>query len=452
MKKIELSNKKYKILSYIPLITMALFTILMGFLILKLPVAKINVFDLNEKFGTIYSGKRFDEISGLSLLSLILLIAYLLMITYLIGGLLINKVGYKYNKLFNKPYSRILEIISPVFILVFLVSGFVMIGQINKADLGLKIISVGLYPILSIILSLISLIVVVGSLVLCHLYEKNNPEIMNNWEEERKKALETKKVNSGSKTQSKSKNNRVFVVIIAAVVMISLFSSRTTNIFERVKDSKSFSATSLKSYILGNNSFTPKNVEYIIGKPNVEPEEIPNEGTYEVIYYTSEYSELNDKIEKLEEYLILAVKNADRTRASKILKQYQKTELEKEALVYGEAKITYEVSYLYYNPIIVKVVYNSFVAEGLPSVTKELKNVEILNISSKTVDSNVKSIESVKYIATYTDGSYIYGESENVSIMKDGVASSTYEGDYVGKTLKWQDEFGTYEVVAPSFN
>lgn len=455
MKKIELSNKKYKILNYVPLIAMALFTVLMGILIFKAPVAKIDAFDLNEKFGTIFSGKRFDEISGLSLLSLVLIITYLLMIIYLIGGLLINKVGYKYNKLFNKPYSRILEIISPIFALVFLVSSFIMIGQINRVDLGLNIIKVGLYPILSIILSLINLIAVVGALVLCHLHEKDNPEIRNNWEEERKKALENKGYTSNSKKQSKSKNARLLAVIIVAVVLITLYSSRTgeTSIFERVKDSTSFKATSLKKYVSGNNTFTPGNIEFIIGKPDVEPEEIPTEGTYEVRYYTNEYSKLNDKTERLEKYLLLAIKNADRTRASKILKQYQKNELEKETLVYGEAKITYEVRSANRYPVYLqKVVYNSFVAEGISSVAKEVKSVKILNLTSDYSSPNVSSIESIEYIATYTDGSFIYAESENVSVMKDGVASSTYEGSYVGQTFKWSDEFGTYEVVATSLN
>ena len=62
----EKSSKVYKILNLIPSVAFAAFAVLMVVFICALPVAGINALGLKENFGTILSGTRFDEIYGLS--------------------------------------------------------------------------------------------------------------------------------------------------------------------------------------------------------------------------------------------------------------------------------------------------------------------------------------------------------------------------------------------------
>ena len=109
---------------------------------------------------------------------------------------------------------------------------------------------------------------------------------------------------------------------------------------------------------------------------------------------------------------------------------------------YGKVEIKYSD-----NGYLREVVYNAVNVEGMGSVTKKLVDVKVLKVIETTAESNTNKIAKLTYLATYADGSFIYRAETNVAVVVDDEAVTTYEGSYVGKTMKWQDQFGKYEVV-----
>ena len=450
-KKLKLSNKSYKIWNVIPAVTFTIFAGLVLVFMCTLPVARVDAFGLKEKFGTVLSGTRFGEIVGLDSLSLTLLIVGLVTFVYAVVVLLHKVTSLKYRKVFGKPLFRWLEIVSIAFLVVHLVFAFAIIGKINAADDGLNIIKVGAYPIVTIILTIVSLLIVGLSIVLSISYEKENPELFENWVEERKKLKEEYKTSKGKKIANKAGQKAAKFALLPVMIVAMLLINSTNNpirtLTQRLEATKTFNASTLKNTLMedaGSFNINKYNIESKIGNSYVP--EGSSEDSENVVYFTENYIELIGKAERNQKYLSFAVEKGD-SRISKLLKQSMQLEEEYETLVYGSAEIKYT-----YNGYLKEVVYNSITNETLHSVPKKLEHVRVFKVYEDYSDSSntTKTIKKIAYLATYADGSFIYKTCENVSVVVDGENVSIYEGSYIGKTLKWQDQFGSYEVVGTS--
>lgn len=447
----KLSNKAYDILSFIPVAVFVIFAILMVVFMVLLPVANINAFGLNEEYGSILSGTKFDEIAGLNSLSITLLVFALVTVIYAIT-LLIHKFSVlKYRKLFGNPLYKLLEVVTVPFVLAYLVFSIIIIKKINVADEGMGIIRVGFYPILTIISSIVCLLGVMVSMVLYNAYEKSNPNIKEAWEEERQKVKAEGKTSKAKKVANKAGQKFAKLIILPAVILIVLSSSFAItgigNVVQRFEDVKPFDASELKQALIkddGKFEIDRTTIESVIGKsyvPDGDTEDKDN-----VVYYTDNYISFLGKLERNQKYSLLAIEQGD-YRISGLLKQAKNLEIEQETLAYGKAEINYSSGY------VTGVVYNNIIIDGFSSITKKLDKVEIFKVvevySDQTHTTN--KVEKVAYWATYSDGSFIYGTCENVAVvLEDGTVTTAYEGSYVGKTIRWQDEFGEYEVVAPA--
>lgn len=450
---LKLKDKTYKILTYIPVIAFAAFVVLMGIMMFKLPVAKIGLYDLDEKFGTVFSADRFDEIAGLSVLSAIVIIGFMATILCFIFFLLFRSApAYKYTKTFNRPFYKILEIVSSVFVLVYLVFGFIMIGQIKAADQGLNIINVGLYPILSTILSFVCFVLIVGSLTLCRIHEKNNPDVMKNWLEKREQALEKAKTSKNRKENQGPVSKAISLVILVGFVILGSTSAFGSSGFsDRFITDKSFNVESLEKLLSSKSNIYVSDVTARIGNADESPDTIPESGKYEVTYYTSEYSELIKNAKYNQKYLLVAIEHGDRALVSEILKRQKNLQEEQEVLAYGKVEIEYTRTPLYTASWVKKAAYNSMVVNGASISSKTLESISVYKVNETTTEAGTKKIESITYLAKYSDGSFIYNTCESVNVvLENGTTSSTYEGSYVNKTFKWTDEFGTYEQVLSS--
>ena len=443
----EKSNKAYKILNLIPSVAFAAFAVLMVVFMCALPVAGINALGLKENFGTILSGTKFDEIAGLNSLSLTLIIVGLVTVLYAVV-LLINKLTVlKYRKVLGKPLYRLMEVIAVVFVLVHLVFACLVISKVNAADGGVGIIKVGAYSILTIVLSVVYLVAFIVSMVSTLSYEKANPELLTTWEEEGKKVKEERKASLAKKVATKagkkSSKYLIFTAIFAVFMVLSIGpNSPISKVVQRYQETQTFDAEELKKVLLadaGEFDTSKFTIETAIGNSYVP--EGATEDKENVVYYTENYLELAEKGMRNQKYLLLAIEQGDE-RISALLKQAKSLEEEYETLAYGKVEIKYSD-----NGYLREVVYNAVNVEGMGSVTKKLVDVKVLKVIETTAESNTNKIAKLTYLATYADGSFIYRAETNVAVVVDDEAVTTYEGSYVGKTMKWQDQFGKYEVV-----
>lgn len=449
----EKSNKAYKILNLIPSVAFAAFAVLMVVFMCALPVAGINALGLKENFGTILSGTRFDEIVGLNSLSLTLIIVGLVTVLYAVA-LLINKLTVlKYRKVLGKPLYRLMEVIAVVFVLVHLVFACLVISKVNAADGGVGIIKVGAYSILTIILSIVYFVAFIVSMVSTLSYEKANPELLANWEEEGKKVKEERKESlakkAAKKAGKKSSKYLIFTAVFAVFMVLSVGpNSPISKVVQRYESALTFDANELKSLLVndaGSFNVSKYQIETAIGNSYVPTG--ATEDKENVVYYTENFIELAQKGERNAKYLLLAIEQGDE-RISGLLKQAKELEEEYETLAYGQAEIKYTD-----NGYLREVVYNAVTIEGMGSVAKKLDSVKVYKVDEVTDGTDTKKIERLAYLATYTDGSFVYARCENVAVvLEDGTTSATYEGSYVGKTMKWTDTFGSYEVVGTANN
>lgn len=449
----EKSNKSYKIFNLIPAVGFAVFAVLMVVFMCALPVAGINALGLKENFGTILSGTRFDEIVGLNSLSLTLIIVGLVTVLYAVA-LLINKLTVlKYRKVLGKPLYRLMEVIAVVFVLVHLVFACLVISKVNAADGGVGIIKVGAYSILTIVLSVVYLVAFIVSMVSTLSYEKANPELLANLEEEGKKVKEERKESlakkAAKKAGKKSSKYLIFTAVFAVFMVLSIGpNSPISKVVQRYESALTFDANELKSLLVndaGSFNVSKYQIETAIGNSYVPTGS--TEDKENVVYYTENFVELAGKGERNAKYLLLAIEQGDE-RISGLLKQAKNLEEEFETLAYGQAEIKYsKEGYLK------EVVYNAVTIEGMGSISKKLDNVKVFNVVETSAGTDTKKIERLAYLATYTDGSFVYARCENVAVvLENGTTSTTYEGSYVGKIMKWTDTFGSYEVVGTANN
>ncbi len=444
----ESKHKVYAFWNAFPAIAFVVFACVTVILMALVPVAKENALGLKESFGSIFSALRFDEIAGLNALSIGVLIFGVLTIIYAVILLQHKFSTFKYRKAFGKPLYKVFECISLVFALVHVIFAVLLIEKIVTADEGLKILRVGAYPVLTLILSVVYLVVAGVAIILCGAYEKAHPEILSAWQKERQTAKAEAKTGAAKAKKAAryvgkkvSKKAVMLIVPLAAVLLVTAFTN-ATDLVARF-EAKPFDANDLKEIILkdGANEISRVAVEAAIGKPYVA-----DGGTAEDlkdVYYTETYRNLLKRAERNKAYALLAIEQGD-WRVSGLLKQARNLEWESEVLAYGEMQITYsEQGY------VLEAMYDNVVIDGMPAVSKKLDHVEILRVAERNESDSVRRVESVRYVATYMDGSFTYGTCKNVAVvLEDGTVSTTYEGSYVGKTLQWQDAFGEYQVVA----
>lgn len=445
----KLSQKAYGVLSAVPAIAFTLFAVLMIVCAALLQVATVKAFGLSEKFGTIFNGARFDEISGLNGLSVAQLIFSLVTVIYA-AVLLIHKFSsMKYRKLLGKPLYRTLEIVSAAFVLVQLIFAVAIIGRVNAADGGMGVITVGAYPVFAIILSVACLLAVVIATVACCVQEKACPEILESWNEERKNARAGAKASAANKV-AKFSGMKIAKLIVPLVVVVAIVGFMSASNLVARFEKKPFDADALKQTITadaGKFEVSKYTVEGIIGNPY-----LPEGATADAqnsVYYTENYLDLLSKIQRNQKYALLAIEQAD-SRISGLLKQAKELELEQETLAYGRLDIVYTES-----GYIKAIVYNNVVIDGFPTVAKKLDKVEVFRVNEKYLDQSdtLRRVDKVAYFATYTDGSFVYGTTEYAAVLTDdGTPVAVYEGSCEGKTLVWEDAFGKYEVVATAVN
>ncbi len=439
----KLTAKGYKALSAVVAIAFAVFALLVAVVMALLPVASVRVFGLKEKYGTLLTGKRFNEIPGLNGLSIGMLIFAVATIAFAVVLLAHRFSANSRRKIFSKPVYKVLEVVSVAFVLAHLILAIVVIGRINAADEGLKIIRASLSPILTIILCVICLILVGVSLVSCGKYKKANPEVLGNAQEEKSESTENKSsVGKKAANYAGKKAIKFLIVPIIVIALITLIGNKIVARFE----AKPFEVGELKKIAVadaGNFEINKYGVESKVGKsfvPSGATEDPSN-----LVYFTENYTNLMSKMERNQKYALLAIEKADK-RISGLLKQAKNLQEERETLAYGQAEVAFsESGYLK------SIVYNNVVIDGFPGIAKKLDKVQIYKVTEKVADENAgtKMAEKVAYLATYADGSFIYGTSANAKVLlADGTTATTYEGSYVGKTLVWEDEFGKYQVVA----
>ena len=104
-------SKKYSVLKVLPTIVFTIFAIL-TVLFAFLPVARVDAFGLNEKYGSIFTAKRFDEIAGLKLLSTVILIVTIVTVIFAVVLLIPKFTSMKYRSAFNKPLYKLFELIA----------------------------------------------------------------------------------------------------------------------------------------------------------------------------------------------------------------------------------------------------------------------------------------------------------------------------------------------------
>ncbi len=443
----KLSSKAYKVLSVMPTVCFIIFVVLTTVFLALLPVARVDAFGLKEKYGSILTGTKFDEIVGLNSLSLTLLTFAAISIIYMVVLLLTRFSTIKYRGLFGRPLYKLLELITIAFIIAYMIFSFIIINMISEADDGLKIIKASSYPILTIIVSVASLLAIVIAIILCTLHEKACPEIYEEWKAKRESIRSTAK-QSAAKNVSKFASKKFIKALIplAVIVIMVLVGNKIGNkVTVRLED-RPFDAGHLKQLVIkdaGKFELSKYTIEMELGKAFAPIGAAENEKTD--LYYTDNYEKLLKKAERNQKYMLYALERGD-YRISGLLKQARNLLIEMETMAYGKAEIVYNE-----NSCVTAVTYNNVVIEGNTSIAKKLVNVQVFDVWERYFEQSdtMRYIERIEYLATYTDGSFIYGSCNDVvALQEDGTTTATYEGTYVGKTLKWQDAFGEYEIVA----
>ncbi len=440
------SAKMYKALSVIPAAVMLAFSVL-SIIFMALPVASVKFYDLKEKFGSIFTAERFDEIAGLMTLSTIILVFNLVMLLFSIVSMARRYGLQKYYQVAGKPTYRLFDLLSLLFVGAELIFAAIVATKIIGADEGFGILRVSYYPVMSIIFSVIALLVLCCAIYMRRAYEKYNENALAEWVAERQAIIKK----HGSLNQAAKKGSKralvflVIPVIIAATILPTFIGGAPLSLLTNRITASGFSGKALDELVIYENEKFLLDTFYKekLGEPYIPTGSESDDAHLE--YYTENYFRALGQLERYEKYAVLAIQNGDDNISSLLKHLYQLRE-EQQFLAYGKATIDFDGSHLS------KIVYDAVVVDGHSAVNKKLDAVEIYKIYGTTGTSNeLGHISSLMYKATYTDGSFIYSTAYGVSVVsEDGTEGAGYEGSYVGKTIKWTDEFGAYEVLAPN--
>lgn len=446
---LNFAEKYYKVIKLVPALSFMLFVLLNTLAICLFPIAKITAFGLNESYGTILSSNKLDEFWGLKKFSIAILIAMLVTIIFLIV-LVVFEFGKKsrYSKMFNVPTSVVLEITSMAFILVNFIFACVVSSKVKFADEELGIIKVGAYSIVTIVFGVICLLLIIAGLILRIMNEKAHPEIKAQWEVDGVAQRQISKEKSEKRKEKLRQNQGKFsftllkYIIIVPIIYAVVFGGieAYNKIYNTVVDrlAVSFSGDTLKNYLVKSGIPNAMTMELILGLPN-DTQEI-NSGSYSksyvYTYYTDNYEYFQKRKDRNERFSELALLSGDGELFSALATQSITLSMEESTLAYGSAIIDTDDNTVIYR-------YNS------PMTSRTLINTQVISASTIYEDGN-KALK-VKYLASYSDGSYVYATSEYVTIEKDGGSSRYFENidEIVGKKISWSAYSlgGTCEVV-----
>lgn len=446
------AEKYYKVIKFAPVLSFMLFVLLNTLAICLFPIAKITAFGLNESYGTILSSDKLDEFWALKKFSLAILIAMLVTIIFLIV-LVVFEFGKKsrYSKMFKVPTSLVLEIASMVFILVNFIFACVVSSKVKFADEELGIIKVGAYSVVTIIFGVICLLLIIAGLILRIMNEKAHPEIKAQWEVDGVAQRQISKEKSEKRKEKLRQHQGKFsfsllkYIIIVPVVYAVVFGGGKLyyQVYNTFVDrlAVSFSGDTLKNYLIKSGIPSTITMELILGKPN-DTQEVGS-GSYSkeyvYTYYTDNYEYFQKRKDRNERFSELALLSGDGELFSALATQSITLSMEESTLAYGSAIIDTDDDAVIYR-------YNS------PMTSRTLINTQVISASTFYEDDN--EALKVTYLASYSDGSYVYATSKYITIEKDGGSSRYFESidDIVGKKISWSAYSlgGTCEVVFTS--
>lgn len=443
------AEKYYKVIKLVPALSFMLFVLLNTLAICLFPIAKITAFGLNESYGTILSSDKLDEFWGLKKFSIAILIAMLVTIIFLIV-LVVFEFGKKsrYSKMFKVPTSLVLEITSMAFILVNFIFACVVSSKVKFADEELGIIKVGAYSIVTIVFGVICLLLIIAGLVLRIMNEKAHPEIKAQWEVDGIAQRQISKEKSEKRKEKLRQHQGKFsfsllkYIIIVPVVYAVVFGGG--KLYYQVYDTfvdrlaVSFSGDTLKNYLIKSGIPNVMTMELILGMPN-DTQEINNGSyskSYVYTYYTDNYEYFQKRKDRNERFSELALLSGDGELFSALATQSITLSMEESTLAYGSAIIDTSDNTVIYR-------YNS------PMASRTIINTQVISASTIYEDGN--EALKVKYLASYSDGSYVYATSEYVTIETENGSSRYFDNidDIVGKKISWSAYSlgGTCEVV-----
>ncbi len=420
-------DKYYTKLKLVPFITYIAYMVLSALFLFACPVAVVKV--AGVKYGSVFSAKSFNEIPGLNNVATALRIVAILALIYTLMYTIYRFVSLRYARVGKVRVSFILEIVSAVLVFAFFVFACIIAGVINTADKGIDLVSVGAYSILTIILSIFALILIISTVVVCYLYEKQHPELEEEFDKQYEIAKEKEKKRKKKEISTRQKITGVVAGIVCIIAIFICLGDSGIFEFE-----KSFNAKKLQSIALADNGelkITKSTLVKKIGDSYLEIDE-EADNTYST-YYTSNYVSLKRKKERLSKY-------SEKASLEKMLEwaDYEMQLYMDEAnMTYGEANITFD-KYQGVESII-------YTINSPKSTSRKLINTKVMKVVEKNADNGKKSIDYIVFMGTYSDGSFVYAKVNGIYVnvkLVDGNLENEYEGSYKDYELVWYNSDG----------
>lgn len=427
-KLVNFINKYYAKLKLVPPLTYLAYMVLSVLFMFVCPVAVVKA--AGVKYGTVFGGKGFNEIPGLHNVDTALRIFAIVSMIFTLIYALYRCVTLKYARLGKVRVSFILEIMSAVFVFVNFIFSCIIAGVINTADKGVDLVLVGSYSILSIILSIIALILIVTTIVVCYLYEKQHPELEEEFDKKYEIAKEKAKKRKKKEVSTRQKISGIVAGIICIIAIFICLGDAGIFEFE-----KSFSAKQLQTIVLRDNgklNITQSGLVKKLGDAYLPIDQEDNNSD-SCEYYTSNYVKLVRKKQRLSKYSEKALENASLEKMAKFLSYEMQLDTDLSNLTYGRAVV-------YFNSYrgVDKIVYT--INSPLTSARK-LVNTKLMKVSEVNADEGKKEIEYLVFMATYSDGSFVYSKVDGLNIsvkLADGTTTvQQYEGSYEDFKIVW---------------
>lgn len=424
-------DKYYAKLKLVPPITFLAYMVLTALFLFLCPVAVVKV--AGAKYGTVFSGKNFNEIPGLNNVTTILLIVALASFFFTLAYVIFRFFTLRFARVKKVRVSFILEIISAVFVLLFFVLACIVAGVINVADKGITLVTVGAYPILSIILSIFALLLIVPTVVACFLYEKQHPELIVEFD---KKGEEAKEKFKKWKKKEITPRQKISGIIAGIICFASIFVMLGSSGY--FKFDKSFSAKKLQTYVLKNNGEIDsiREISKVIGDSYVAIDDDGKNESNVVTYYTSNFVKYKRKYERYSKYTEKAMEKGNMDDLVDWMNYELQLEMDKENMTYGEANISYNKGNV---ESIIYTVHS-------PKSSKKLISTKVMKCVESNADEDKKEIDYIVFMATYSDGSFVYAKVKDVYVkLLEGTTVSKYEGSYKDYKIVWSFGGENYE-------
>lgn len=418
-------DKYYAKLKLVPPLTFLAYMVLSALFLFVCPVAVVKV--AGVKYGSVFSGKLFNEIPGLNNVAIVLRIVAIISIIFTLIYVLYRFVTFKYARIGKVRVSFIFEILSAVFVFVLFVLDCIVAGVINTADKGIDLVLVGSYSILGIILSIFALMLIISTTVACYLYEKQHPELEVEFDKNYEIAKEKAKNRKKKEISTRQKISGVVAGIICIICIFICLGDAGVFSFD-----KSFNAKTLRSMILADNgelNITKTGLVKKFGDAYVSINTEEDADSRYSTYYTSNYVKLKRKQERFSKY-------SEKASLEKMIEwaSYEYQLMTDEAnMTYGEASITFN-KYQGVEQII-------YTVHSPKSSSKKLIDTKVMKVVETNPDNDgIKEIDYIVFMATYSDGSFVYAKCNTVGVKlinNDYYTFDGYKGSYTDYELGW---------------